>query len=222
MKRELLNILRLQGSPGRDWNLEVTEENEREIRKGTLSSKNHDQSFLIEDGILNLLKDLPPEVLREKEHAEKFGALVIQDEGGRMKPINTFASELLRKLSGDDHYKNLSENQVFLSMMMNPGVWYNTEFIKLADEQNDSIREIVGVSKDTEYVKATDFFDEKGNYKLQSYLEKATSTTNPSKFEMDFTHRFYSILRKWIPSLCMDQVSILYDMFYIVDFTLVL
>ncbi len=121
-----------------------------------------------------------------KEHAEKFGALVIQDEGGRMKPINTFASELLRKLSGEDHYKDLSENQVFLSMMMNPGVWYNTEFIKLADKQNDSIREIVGVSKDTKYVKATDFFDEKGNYKLQPYLEKATSTTNPSKFEMDF------------------------------------
>src|SRR5690606_19889217 len=30
----------------------------------------------------------------EKEHAAKFGKLVIQDEAGRMKPINTFASEL--------------------------------------------------------------------------------------------------------------------------------
>lgn len=121
-----------------------------------------------------------------KEHAEKFGALVIQDEGGRMKPVHTFASELLRKLSGKDTYKDLSANQVFLSMMMNPGVWYSTEFIELAKRENDSIREIVGVPKNTEYVKATDFFDEKGRYKLQPYLEKATSTNNPSNFEKDF------------------------------------
>ncbi|MDC6364360.1 MULTISPECIES: cytochrome c biogenesis protein [Flavobacteriaceae] len=121
-----------------------------------------------------------------EEHADKFGALVIQDEGGRMKPVHTFASELLRKLSGKDTYQDLSADQVFLSMMMNPGVWYSTEFIQLAKRENDSIREVIGVPKDTEYVKATDFFDTKGNYKLQPYLEKATSTNNPSNFEKDF------------------------------------
>ncbi|MEX0314175.1 MAG: cytochrome c biogenesis protein ResB, partial [Allomuricauda sp.] len=93
------------------------------------------------------------------EHAEKFGALVIQDEGGRMKPIHTFASEVLRKLSGNDTYEGLTANQVFLSMMMNPGVWYNTEIIKVAKRENDSIRKIIGVPKGTKYVKATDFFD---------------------------------------------------------------
>jgi hypothetical protein len=30
-------------------------------------------------------------------HASKFGRLVIQDAGGRMKPINTFSSELLKR-----------------------------------------------------------------------------------------------------------------------------
>lgn len=121
-----------------------------------------------------------------KEHAEKFGALVIQDEGGRMKPINTFASELLRKLSGTDKYKDLSANQVFLSMMLNPGVWYNAEFIDLGKKENDSIREVIGVPKGTKFVKATDFFDSKGAYKLRPYLEKVTSTNNPSNFEKDF------------------------------------
>ncbi len=121
-----------------------------------------------------------------EEHAEQFGALVIQDEGGRMKPIHTFASEVLRKLSGKNTYNGLSANQVFLSMMMNPGVWYNTEFVALAKKENDSIRKIIGVPQGTKYVKATDFFDSKGVYKLQPYLEKATSTTNPSNFEKDF------------------------------------
>ena len=34
-----------------------------------------------------------------EKYAAQFGRLVIQDDGGRMKPINTFSSELLRKVS---------------------------------------------------------------------------------------------------------------------------
>ncbi|WP_375324300.1 cytochrome c biogenesis protein CcsA [Flagellimonas sp. GZD32] len=120
-----------------------------------------------------------------KEHAEKFGALVIQDGEGRMKPVHTFSSELLRKLSGKDKYKDMSANQVFLSMMLNPGVWYTVDFIEVGKWQNDSIRKVIGVPSGTDYVKATDFFTDKGAYKLRSYLEKATSTTNPSNFEKD-------------------------------------
>src|SRR6056297_310130 len=122
-----------------------------------------------------------------KDHAEKFGKLVIQDDGGRMKPINTFASELLRKLSLKDTYMGFNADQVFLSMMMNPALWYNTEFIALDKKaQNDSIRKIVGIPLGKKYVKATDFFDDKGNYKLQPFLREATSTNNPNKFEQDF------------------------------------
>ncbi len=122
-----------------------------------------------------------------KEHAAKFASLVIQDEGGRMKPINTFASELLRKLRRKDTYKEMNADQVFLSMMLNPAAWYNTEFMVLdKKERNDSIRKIVGVPLGKEYVKATDFFDAEGQYKLAPYLDAATKTNNPNKFEQDF------------------------------------
>tara|TARA_R110001583_G_scaffold9203_6_gene43685 strand:+ start:25003 stop:28218 length:3216 start_codon:yes stop_codon:yes gene_type:complete len=122
-----------------------------------------------------------------KEHADKFGKLVIQDDGGRMKPINTFSSELLRKLSLKDTYLEYNSDQILLSMMMNPAVWYNTEFIALDKKaQNDSIRKIIGIPSGQEYVKATDFFDDKGQYKLEPFLVEATSTTNPNKFQQDF------------------------------------
>ena len=42
---------------------------------------------------LNKLRSIPlitESLIVSEEHAEKFGKLVIQDEGGRMKPINTF------------------------------------------------------------------------------------------------------------------------------------
>ncbi|MGB5608619.1 cytochrome c biogenesis protein CcsA [Eudoraea sp.] len=122
-----------------------------------------------------------------KEHAAKFGELVIQDGGGRMKPLNTFSSELLRKLSFKDKYKDLNADQVFLSMMLNPALWYNTEFIALDKKgQNDSLRGIIGVEGAQKYVKATDFFDSKGAYKLAPYLQDAYATSTPNKFQQDY------------------------------------
>ena len=122
-----------------------------------------------------------------KEHAAKFGELVIQDDGGRMKPLNTFSSELLRKLSFKDTYKDLNADQVFLSMMLNPALWYNTEFIALDKKgQNDSLRGIIEVEGSQRYVKATDFFDSKGAYKLAPYLQDAYATSTPDKFQQDY------------------------------------
>jgi hypothetical protein len=54
------------------------------------------------------------------DEADRFGHLVIQDTDGRMKPINTYASELLRKLSKKDVYNEFDANQVFLSMQESP------------------------------------------------------------------------------------------------------
>lgn len=121
-----------------------------------------------------------------KEHALAFGKLVIQDEGGRMKPINTYSSELLRKLSFKDQFNGLNSDQVLLSMMINPALWYNLEFIALDKRgKNDSIRKIIGVPNEQRYVKATDFFNKEGQSKFEPYLEKAFATNHPNKFETD-------------------------------------
>lgn len=133
------------------------------------------------------LDSLMAAALVPEAQAAKFGKLVIQDDGGRMKPVNTFSSELLRKLSFKDSFRGMNSDQVLLSMMLNPALWYNTEFIALDKKgKNDSIREIINVPDSQEYVKATDFFDSKGQYKLAPFLEKAYATNTPNKFEQDF------------------------------------
>ncbi len=150
-----------------------------------------------------------------EEHAEKFGALVVQDEGGRMKPLHTFTSELLRKLSGKDKFRGLDSDQVFLSMMLNRAAWYNTEFIvtNLGSMQNDSIREILKVAKGEKYIKATDLFDATGIYRLKPYLEEATSTTNPNKFQKDFIklHERFALLETALSGQILKVFPLLND-----------
>ena len=119
------------------------------------------------------------------EHASQFGRLVVQDAGGRMKPANTYSSELLRKLSGSTTYEDLTADQVLVSMTENPTIWYNVPIIDV-EKGNDSIRRILGVPEDQESLALTSFFDEKGNYKLKPYLESAYAAAVKSKFQKDF------------------------------------
>ena len=117
--------------------------------------------------------------------ANKFGSLIIQDLGGRMKPANTFSSELLRKVSKSDTYKGLSSDQVLLSIVNNPSVWYNVPIIYLK-RGNDSLRMIAGIDKQSKYAPLVSFFDEKGNYKIASQLENAYRSQTPNQFQKDF------------------------------------
>jgi cytochrome c-type biogenesis protein CcsB len=120
-----------------------------------------------------------------EEHAAEFGRLVVQDAGGRMKPVNTYSSELLRKLSKSDDYEGLTADQVMISLTENPTMWYNVPVINVKKE-NDSIRHIVGVPEDQKFIALTSFFDREGNYKLSPYLERAYMAAVPDKFETDF------------------------------------
>ena len=120
-----------------------------------------------------------------KEHAQKFGSLVIQDLGGRMKPANTFSSELLRKVSKKDYYGELNADQVIMSIVESPALWYNVPIIYLK-RGNDSLRKIVGVDSKQKYTSFVSFFDNQGNYKISSQLEGAYRAAVPNQFQKDF------------------------------------
>jgi cytochrome c-type biogenesis protein CcsB len=119
------------------------------------------------------------------DHAAKFGRLIIQDAGGRMKPVNTFSSELLRKVSHSDTYNGMNSDQVFLSMTQYGQIWMEVPLIYLRSG-NDSIRKIIGVDKDAKHAPFIKFFDAQGKYKLSPYLETAYKSANPNQFEKDF------------------------------------
>ena len=126
---------------------------------------NHGLSKVQVDSILST--NLVP-----KEEAAKFGELVIQDFG-RMKPVNTYASELLRKISKRDHYEDFDATQLYLSMQESPLLWYDVPVIYLRKKKADTIRNIIGLDKSEKYATLRHFFTPDGRYKLGPYLQEA-------------------------------------------------
>lgn len=144
------------------------------------SSQDHDHQKLnqrqIEDTIQKYKVD--------EKTAAAFGRLVIQDAGGRMKPINTFSSELLRKVTKKEEFNGMNSDQVLLSMSQMPQLWFDVPLIYIKKD-DDSIRRIIGIPKDQKYATFLSFFDERGNYKLDRFRD-AYRTSTPTQFQKDF------------------------------------
>ncbi len=111
-----------------------------------------------------------PEV--DKSHANAFGRILIQDYKGRFKPMNTFASEVLRKLAKKETLYGQSAEQIILGMAANPKEWYQVPLIKLG--KHEEIRNLLGVTGDM--VKYSDFFAPNGEYKLRDAVRDAYNT----------------------------------------------
>ncbi|WP_046744401.1 cytochrome c biogenesis protein CcsA [Kordia zhangzhouensis] len=118
-----------------------------------------------------------------QEHADKFARLVIQDDDGRMKPAHTYARELLRKLSKTSTYKGLSADQVMVSMIQYPQLWYDAKIISVKRQKHDSIRNIIGIEKSDMYASLLDFFTKENQYKLNPYTEDAYATNKPNQYQ---------------------------------------
>ena len=105
----------------------------------------------------------------KKAHLEALNSLLIQDEAqGRVEPLSTYASDLVRKITKKTTYNKLSAVEVILGMVTNPTKWQNEPVIKVAHEE---LANELAVAKD--YVAASQLFDNKGQYKLAEKVEKA-------------------------------------------------
>ncbi|MBT8318054.1 MAG: cytochrome c biogenesis protein CcsA [Lutibacter sp.] len=118
------------------------------------------------------------------EHTENFSKLVIQDAGGRMKPVHTYASQLLRKVSKHDTFEDMNATQVFLSIQQNPRIWFQIPIIYI-EKGNTKLRDIIGIPHENKYASLANFFDQKGNYKITEFQQEAQKSNIKSKFEKD-------------------------------------
>lgn len=116
------------------------------------------------------------------EHAEAFSRLLVQDEGGRVKPMSTVASEVLRKLQGKNTFFDFSADQVLLGLHADPAVWSHLPIIKIA-KGSHTIEHVIGLSgKNARYM---DFFDQNGDFILKDLSNEVSKKRKSDLSEED-------------------------------------
>jgi cytochrome c-type biogenesis protein CcsB len=106
----------------------------------------------------------------DASHASHFGQIVLQDKGGRIKPISTLSGEVLRKLNRSNKFLGQSPEQVFLSMSAFPDQWQHIPVIKIKSKE---LRAVIGIR--SEMATFVDFFDHQAgsSYKLGRLVQEA-------------------------------------------------
>ena len=115
---------------------------------------------------LNKLKD------ESLKTSEKFGKLVVQSNGGRMKPLSTLNREIIQKLSGKASLLGMTSDQLILGMISTPDVWKDVKMIKI---QTPKLKQFLGVDENEKYIAFSEVFKD-GNYLLADEAEKALQT----------------------------------------------
>ena len=95
------------------------------------------------------------------QHAGKFGSLVVLNPNGRLEPVNSYTSAILRKLYGADKLNGINSDQFFLNLLSFPDEWGAYPFIKV---DNKELLQRFGRSG--KYIAWEDVFDSEGNYIL--------------------------------------------------------
>ncbi|WP_223550397.1 cytochrome c biogenesis protein [Aestuariivivens sp. NBU2969] len=128
----------------------------------------------------------------DKTHADFFGRLLVQDLDGRIKPINTLASEFLRKISRKPKFIYplangklvLDANQTFLAMHMLPQLWQRIPLIKVDFEKMGDLLESIPKGKNN-LVAFSNLLNEDGNYLLRNEVEEANKKKPAERNEFD-------------------------------------
>ena len=102
--------------------------------------------------------------------AEQFGFLQVQDPQGRMKPMNTLSSEVLRKVSRKSSWEGQSPDQVFLGMIYEPAKWQMVKMIKVT---HPDLKKKIGLKDDEKYASFIQFFSEDFQFLLADDVAEA-------------------------------------------------
>ncbi|PTN07737.1 cytochrome c biogenesis protein CcsA [Mangrovibacterium marinum] len=119
----------------------------------------------------------------DKSHLSLFDQLLVQDRQGRIEPVNTLASEVLRKLTRQSTFEGLSATEVFMGMSAMPEYWKNEPIIKISNGELAKKLNVKG-----KYASFNQLVDlGKGSYLLRTLVDQAYKKTpnNRSKFDKE-------------------------------------
>ena len=101
-----------------------------------------------------------------------LGKYLCRGPNGRIEPMSTLASEVVRKVGKKSGLYGRSPEEVVLSMMAWPEIWQTLPIIKVSNKQ---LASDFGVSG--KYFTIEQLFDTQGNYKLMEQVRAAHNKT---------------------------------------------
>ncbi|MDD7566851.1 MAG: cytochrome c biogenesis protein CcsA [Helicobacter sp.] len=128
-----------------------------------------------------------------KEFSAAFGRILMQDFGGRIKPVDTIASEYIHKMTGSNNFLGLTNTQLLLAIAVYPEYFRE---IKLIRTKSPELRVLLGNDPKKRYVAPIDAYLKDGTYMLTNYVEQANmkSLKDQSVFDKDviaFNEKLY-------------------------------
>ncbi|WP_027126447.1 cytochrome c biogenesis protein [Gelidibacter mesophilus] len=149
------------------------------------------QSPMQKDSIPSVTELVASQVI-DKQHSDLFGRILVQDMDGRIKPINTLASEFLRKIYGKTTYTykekdktiSLDANQAFLAMHVSPGAWQKIPVIKIDAQKGGDFFKPLKITDDG-YISFEHLINPEGNYVLSKMAEDAHAKKPAEHNEFD-------------------------------------
>ncbi len=128
----------------------------------------------------------------EPEISNRFGRLMVQDLDGRIKPINTLASEFVRKISRKTYFTYptkdktvyLNVNQFFLSLHLYPNYWQKIPIIKADFDKLGNVLKDIPNQK-SGMISFAGLIGKNGQSRLKKYVEEANKKTPAERTEFD-------------------------------------
>lgn len=119
-------------------------------------------------------------VVVPEDLAANYGTLIVQDIDGRMKPMNTLANEITRKIHGKSTLRlpgeqatlHLTAEQFLLAMQLDPQGFMLLPIIKNDHHKLSKVYEVIS-KKPTPYLAFQDLVDREGAYLIQALVEEA-------------------------------------------------
>ena len=122
---------------------------------------------------------LAADSLSKSDHLASFNELLVQAQNGRIEPMQTMASEIMRKVHHREGYNGMSPTEVVLGMLNNPMQWKNEPLIRI---ENSVLAKDLGLNSN--YIAFNQLFDH-GNYRLKQLVDEVFHKTQSERNKYD-------------------------------------
>ena len=118
----------------------------------------------------------------DKQSADDFGKVLVQDQKGRTKPLFVLSDDILRKVTKENKFQGMTPMQVFLGLYFDFDNWKQVPLIRIS---NREVQRAAGINGNLASFDDLVSFDKGGTYKLSEEVNKAYSKAPGERTKYD-------------------------------------